>query len=230
MAEVKNIEDFEIEIETDSNEKLSPEVIDKRRSPPVQGEKHDGKSIKKPFLKRVKETFIVGTKEEVEEAVIQDVIVPAIMDAVSEAIYTMVDTLMYGGYSGDYKSRRRGRKRSRSRRDDVDIFDYSSISSDKKSNKRHDSHRSSRGYDLSNVSFDSKEDCDDIFRDLVDELEQYDQVTVYYFCELARKKGVRVNYDWTDDDWGWDDLSDTRYIRTRGGWALDLPDPKPLSK
>lgn len=174
------------------------------------------KREKKTIWQRIKASIFVAGPKEIKAAIIEDVILPAIKDTFADTMYSIVDVAVYGRNAsrhGRSRSGRRGSSRSSS-----SVIDYNKEST--KNRNRSRSTRGSSGYDFDNVIFDSREEADEVFQDLVDTLNEYGEVTVYYFYE---RSGITAEFP--DQDWGWKSLDGTGYIYTSEGISLDLPKP-----
>lgn len=73
------------------------------------------------------------------------------------------------------------------------------------------------------VIFETRKTAEKVLGEMKDIHEKYGVVTVADFFELA---GIDPVY--TDNAWGWIDLSDAKVIRVRAGYHIDLPEPKML--
>ena len=71
--------------------------------------------------------------------------------------------------------------------------------------------------------FEDKRDAVAVLDGLVESTVKYEFATVMDFNQLA---GQESNF--TDNDFGWDDLRSARVIRIRDGYVLDLPVPIPI--
>lgn len=179
----------------------------------------NGVREKKGPLKRLKESIFAAGPKEVKESIIKDVVLPSLKDFFADTLYTIVDVAIYGRGGGRVTRGRKGRGRSSG-----GVIDYNKESTRKRDRDR-DSGRRSTGYSLDNIFFPTREEADQVFDALVEELDDKGEVSVYYFYELA---GITAAY--TDQAWGWTSLEGTGYVRNEDGYALALPKPKLLNK
>jgi hypothetical protein len=174
-----------------------------------------GKVENRSLFRTLKEGIFAASPRDVKESIVHDVIFPAMRDFLADTAYTIVDVAIYG---------RGGSRPSRGRRHDKrsGVFDYS-----KESTRRHDDRdtRTSAGYRLDNIYFETRREADDVFDALVEELEEKGSVSVYYFYEVAGKTAL-----YTDHNYGWTSLEGTRYKRSEDGYALVLPQPEKLKR
>lgn len=195
---------IDIEYE-DEQDREKPEVVAK------------GKVEKRSLFRTLKEGIFAASPREVKESIVHDVIFPAMRDFLADTAYTIVDVAIYGRGGSRPSRGRSGRKRSGS-----GVFDYS-----KESTRRQEDRdtRTSAGYRLDNIFFETRREADDVFDALVEELEEKGSVSVYYFYEVAGKTAL-----YTDHNYGWTSLEGTRYKRSEDGYALVLPQPEKLKR
>jgi hypothetical protein len=176
-----------------------------------------GKVEKRSLFRTLKEGIFAASPRDVKESIVHDVIFPAMRDFLADTAYTIVDVAIYGRGGSRPSRGRSGRKRSGS-----GVFDYS-----KESTRRQEDRdtRTSAGYRLDNIFFETRREADDVFDALVEELEEKGSVSVYYFYEVAGKTAL-----YTDHNYGWTSLEGTRYKRSEDGYALVLPQPEKLKR
>ena len=177
-----------------------------------------GKVEKKSAFKKLKESIFAAGPKEVKESIVHDVIFPSLRDFFADTLYTIVDVAIYGRGGG-----RVGRGRRRKGSSSNGVIDYSTESTRKR--ERRETGRSSAGYSLDKIFFDTREEADQVFDALVEELEDKGEVSVYYFYELAGRSAL-----YTDHAYGWTSLEGTGYVRGEDGYALALPQPKQLKR
>jgi hypothetical protein len=121
---------------------------------------------------------------------------------------------------GEAKSRGRSKGRDRDR----SIVSYGSFYKDR---DRDDDRRSPRRavlrdkFDLSDIYFDHHDQAEEVLDELCERLEEYDEVTVADYFELAGISGAT----WAHNKYGWKDLRKAFNTHTRNGWSIVLPDP-----
>lgn len=191
---------------------IEVEVVDEdnRPKPLVKAHKEN-----KNLWQRCKSAIFVAGPKEIKKALVEDVILPAIKDTFADMLYSVVDVAIYGRGASRHRGRGSGARHSSN---GSSVIDYNAESTKKRKNR---TTRGSSGYDFDNVIFDTREEADDIFNDMVDTLNDYGEVTVYYFYERC---GITAEY--VDQNWGWKSLEGTGYIRTSEGISLDLPKPE----
>jgi hypothetical protein len=147
--------------------------------------------------------------EVVKKRIWQDVIFPKIQDALVTAFEILV-------YRGDSAPSRKGTTRNGG---GVNYGSYYSGGT-KSEPKRSTSPVTRRSNDLDDFIFDTRSDAEDVLTQLVELTDVYGQATVADLMELA---GVTGSF--TDNNYGWTDLSSARVKRVRDGYLLDLPRP-----
>ena len=177
-----------------------------------------GKLPKRTMWSRIKGAIFVAGAREIKESLIEDVVKPTIKDFLADVLYATVDVALYG------RSAKRGRKGGRVvTSNGRSVVDYSAEST--RNRNRREARRTSSGYDFRNIYFEDRYEADEVFDALVEEIQDKGEASVYYFYELC---GVTAEY--TDQQWGWKDLSGTGYDRGPEGIALLLPKPVYLKR
>lgn len=148
----------------------------------------------------------------------KEVLLPAIRDAISDIGHGAIDSMFFRepGYT-----ERRGRK---DRGNSYIPYDKASYKASSDRDRRTSSEkRSSR--DIYNIYLDSRGEAEEVIFRLVDHIEQYGDASVSDLYDLV---GITGNF--TDNKYGWTNLSTAKVVRRRGGtdYCLDLPTPELL--
>lgn len=174
---------------------------------------------KKTFFKRLKDAFGIKESQGVLDYIFYDIIIPATQNMVLDSIINGAEMAILGetrrgrsrrGYGSDrgYRAYDRvsyrddGRGYGRDRRDDYQ-----------------ESRRAPSGMnDYEDISFDFKEDAENVISGLVDMIDAYGQATVRDLYDLSG-----LSCDYTCGNFGWRNLGAARTRRGRDGYYLDLP-------
>lgn len=168
----------------------------------AQGKTSSGKSLGR----KITETFISGDIKDVRSYIIEDVIVPGIKDFISELITNGTDMLLYG-------STRKSRKSKDGR------TNYNSIYDGNRKEERKKKDAVNRDiYDYNEIAFDDRAKATLVLDKLEDLLDEYKMVSV---ADMKEASGFQSDY--TDNNWGWMDLSGAKIIRDRGEYILKMP-------
>ncbi len=168
---------------------------------------------KKNGIGKFANLFISEDAKNVKSYVFLDVLIPAVKKAISDIVTDGIDMVLYGG-SG------RGKKRSTA--STISYRDYYDRGRDRRFDEpRAASHANIYSYD--DIVFETKADAEDVLDRMGELIERYRQVTV---ADLYDMVGVSGNY--TDNRYGWTDISSVRSLRSRDGYVLDLPKAKVL--
>ena len=172
------------------------------------------KTKKKNEISKFADVFISEDASNVKSYIFMDVLVPAIKKAVSDIVTDGIDMILYGST---------GHSSKRSSSSGASYVSYRSYS-DRDRDRRHESRYSTRSrYSFDDIILDSKREAEEVL-DRMDELiDSYDQVTVADLYDLI---GVTGNY--TDNKYGWDNLSNADVVRVPDGYKLKLPRVKAL--
>lgn len=171
---------------------------------------------KRTFAQTIAEMF-VGEGRSIGDYILRDVLVPAAKSTINDMITTGIEMLLYGDG---------GKPSSRSRDKRGTTVSYGSYY--KSRDEREERHSRSvvrRGrFNLDEILFRDHNEAEDVLDGLCEALEEYDQVTVAEYFELAGIDGAT----WVHDKWGWTNLKKAYLTHTRGGYAIVLPEPVEL--
>lgn len=173
------------------------------------------KSISEKFTS----VFVSEDAGDVKSYLIFDILIPALKDTVADMIKSGIDAVLYG------TDHPRNVKRDRTGTPRVSYQKYYESPSSRRGYSPEKTRRSGRydrkaNHDFRDVIFNDKRDAIAVLDGLVEMTAEYDYATVMDFNQLA---GQDSNF--TDNDFGWDDLRDARVLHVRGGYILDLPTP-----
>lgn len=170
---------------------------------------------KKPLLRRMKEIFFGG--EGVWDFLANTVIVPSMQDIFHDVITQGAERMIY---RDDYSPGGRRRYHRRDPRGHVRYDRYSS----RHDEPRNISRRGRASHNFDEIILDSRIEAEEVIDSMFELIQQFEEVTVADLYELV---GITGNY--TDQKWGWDDLTGAGATRlSGGGYLLDLPKPIPL--
>ena len=174
----------------------------------------NAKVRKKSGASKLADVFVSEDVTNVKSYVVMDVLVPALKKLVFDIVTDGIDMILYGSTG---HSKKRSNKNS-------SYVDYRSISSDRRDERRYDRDYASRArYDFGDVSLDSKSEAEDVLASMDELIEQYGMVTVADLYDL-----IGVSCDYTDNKYGWTNISTASAVRGRDGWTLKLPRVKNL--
>lgn len=178
----------------------------------------EAKIRKKPFLRRMTETFIGGTPRNAAEYMVLNVLVPSARDMLSDAISQGFERLIYGD------SRYTGAARRSSAA--TGHISYNRMSQPNKPafmQQRQVSRRARANHEFGEIVLQSRSEAEQVIDQMFELLSKYDQVTVADLYDLVGVGGTH-----TDHKWGWTDLRGANVARVRNGFLLDLPEPDPV--
>lgn len=174
---------------------------------------------KRTLSRSIAEAFVGDGENSVVGYIMRDVLVPAFKSLVTDAVTSGIEMLVYGEVKG------RGRSRDRS---GPRVINYGSFS--KRSRDDDDDRRERRRptyddkFNLDEIYFDDHKDAEDVLDELGERLEEYDQVSVADFFDIAGIDGAT----WAHDKFGWTTLKPARLTHTRHGYAILFPPPREL--
>lgn len=175
-------------------------------------------STKKPFGKKMAETFLTEDTQDVKSWLFLDVIIPGIKNTILDIIQMM--------FFGEVDSRR-----DRSRRRDRDRTSYSSYykgsSYDSRYTSRREKHRdeyeSDDRVDFRNIVLRNRDDAERVIEDMRGRIRKDGAASVADLLDLLDVAGR-----YTDNNWGWEDERDIGIRRVSSGYLIDVSDPRYL--
>lgn len=184
--------------------------LEKRRK--VQGHI---RTTKKSLGTRFAETFLGDGAHKVGDYILTDVVIPAIKDMLSDAFAGGIEMLLYGD-----RQSRRGRTRGSTINSKPPVVSYTNFFQnqarpDPRSGRKPQRIQSSG---LDELYVENARDGDIVLEALDGMLEQFKVVTVADLKEIMSLDSV-----YTDNAYGWTDLSDAKVVRDRNGLRVNLP-------
>lgn len=174
-------------------------------------------SMGKKFIKN----FISDDIDNVGDYILHEVLLPAAKDTVYDLVRSGIDVLKNGlevALLGDRRAPRSRRDRDRSY---VSYNSYSSRRDDRDRDRDKDRDRSSKNrarHNFDDIVLETRGEAEEVLSHLVDFTIDYGQASVSDLYDLV---GITGNF--TDNKYGWEDLSKASVSRTRDGYVLNLP-------
>ena len=161
------------------------------------------------LAKKFSDTFFEEDAESVKNYIFSDVIIPAIKETFRDVVMNTLEMFLFGQVKGSNTKRIGG----------TSIVNYNSISrgnTSVRSRSNVDRNRASHNFD--DIIFETRGEAEQVLSALVDLTVDYGEATVADFYTLV---GDVPNF--TDDNWGWRDLSMASVRRIREGYIISLP-------
>ena len=174
---------------------------------------------KKSFRKQFKETFVAGDVRTAIRYAMFDIALPAARDMVLETMQQGLEKWFMG------ESRRRGGSTppQHGPYGNIPYERYSRPTTRMSSPQRTMSRLARARHDFGDLVLDSRTEAEEVIERLFDLVDRYGTATVADLYDLV---GLTASH--TDNKWGWSDLRGAGVSRTRDGYLLDLPDPRPI--
>lgn len=171
-----------------------------------------GKVItKKPSaLRKWTGEIISEDARNVKSYVLGEVLIPAIKKAISDIVTDGIDIILYG-------ESRKGKPRST-----ADRYSYTNYSTSS-SRPVHNSVTATSGYSFRDITLETRGEAQDVL-DRMDELmSAYGLVRVADLYDLV---GVTGSY--TDNKYGWTNITNAEIVRVRDGYMIRMPRAVPI--
>jgi hypothetical protein len=172
---------------------------------------------KQPLGKRFMETFFGGTNT-VWSYILHDILLPAAKDTITDVVSQGVERMVYG--ESRSTSRRTGARPSGT----SGYVSYNRFSQGPRGAREETRATTTRRgtHDFQDVILTTRAEAEGVIDTLYSLVEKYNQVTVSDLYDLL---GIPTQF--TDENWGWTDISSLGRgpIRVQGGYLLNLPKP-----
>ena len=168
--------------------------------------KKQKKSLGKKFL----ETFLGDDIESVSAYLIHDVIVPAAKNMMSDTVSNGVEMLLFGQVRGSRTARSKNKS----------YVSYGNMYQDRPQaqSKKTQAPRNRARHNFDDIILEGRGEAEEVLSCLVDLCEDYGEATVADLYDLV---GMTSNF--TDNKYGWDNLSQATIQRVRDGYLIGLP-------
>jgi len=168
----------------------------------------------KTLGQKIRATFTGDDAKGLMEYLLLDVAIPAFKSLVVEATEQGIHRLMYGS---EVRPRSSGSRNFTS----YNRMSSPSSSSYRREEPRSMSQRDRATHNFENIVLDTIRDAEEVLESLRNIADEYDGIaTVSDLYDL-----VNMSPEWTDEKWGWDNLSRAQVRRVPGGYMVDLPKP-----
>lgn len=179
---------------------------------------------KKPFYKAVGDFIFGKDTESVVSYILYDILIPAGKDLIVDSIKNGVEMRVYGETRNRGSRSNIGRDRGRSY---VNYANYGGLTRDRGPERTREPERlQTRSLSHNNweqIILESRTDAEEVLDRLIDLITMFGVASVSDLCEL-----IDIESDYTDNKYGWTNLSKATVDRVREGWLLNIPKPFPI--
>lgn len=169
----------------------------------------EAKVKKKGFFRKMKDSLISSDDtKSVGSYITTDILIPSIKKAISDIVTTGIDMILYG------EARHQSRSSTGSKISYQSYFDRSAASSIRRSTKV------TAGYNVEDIIVNSRAEAELALDTLEDTINQYGVASVSDYYDIL---GITGSY--TDNYYGWSNISEARVRAVSGGWLIQLPRP-----
>lgn len=174
-------------------------------------------STKKPFGKKISETFMTEDAKDIKTWLIMDVLIPG----VKSTILDIISMMFFGELSS---SRNRSSSRSRNGRTNYSsIYRDSYDRNERNRRRRDDSYESDDNVDFRNIVLRERRDAERLIEEARRRIRDSSSQAIS-IAELLDLIDAPSRY--TDCNWGWDDERDIGIRRVSSGYLIDVAEPK----
>lgn len=170
---------------------------------------------KKSEINKLKDIFVSEDIKSVKSYILMDVLVPAIKDAIEDIVTNGIRMILRGDTSA---------RRSSSAASKISYRDY--YDGDRRNNDRfRNETRPVTKYSYDDIILESKGEAEAVLDRMGEIIDIYGMVRVADLYDL-----VGVTGDYTDNKYGWTNISGAKPVRIRDGrYMLDLPRALPIN-
>ena len=170
---------------------------------------------KKSEINKLKDIFVSEDIKSVKSYILMDVLVPAIKDAIEDIVTNGIRMILRGDTSA---------RRSSSTASKISYRDY--YDGDRRNNDRfRNETRPVTKYSYDDIILESKGEAEAVLDRMGEIIDIYGMVRVADLYDL-----VGVTGDYTDNKYGWTNISGAKPVRIRDGrYMLDLPRALPIN-
>ena len=174
-------------------------------------------TVKKPgVFKKLIRTIFSDDSESVKTYIVQEVLIPSIKNAVSEIMTSGTNIILYGDAK---KNKPQNGSNSR-----ISYSSYSNYySAANSSNKSQTNTVNAKDNDREFI-LETRGEAENVLIQLNEILERYHMVSLNDLNDI-----LNITGPWTDQKYGWTDLSNATIVRVRDGYLLSLPRVRPLN-
>ena len=213
MSETKLIRDFEYPSNSEKSKRVVVEdlIKEKKVEQVVTG------SVirqKKSLGQKFSEAFLGDDARSVGDYILHDVLIPAAKSTLSDMVGGGIEMLLFGE-----RRSRGGRSIYRDR--DISYIPYNRISRTRDDRETIRVNRSK--IDLDDIIIESRGEAEEVLDSLVELIQVYNVVSVADYYDMV---GIESNF--TDNKYGWTNLSEASVDRVRRGYCIRLPRPREI--
>lgn len=162
------------------------------------------KTKKKSAVTKFAEVFVPDDISNIKDYIIYDVTIPAAKRFLSDS----VDAILYGG-----SKRSKGGVAGR-----ISYIDYNKVSSRDRDRDRYSRNESRGSHSSTDVVLESRGDAEAVLMAMDEIIETYGVASIADFNDL-----VGVTGQYTDNNYGWMNISSARVIGVRDGYIIRMP-------
>ena len=164
------------------------------------------KTRKKTDIQKFTDVFISEDAHNVKSYILMGVLVPAIKKAVSDIVTNGISMILYGDSDRSRKSTNASR---------VSYRDYYNSPRDRRDNEPP---RMRTAYNYDDIVLDNRGEAEEVLDRMDEIMSRYRMVRVADLYEM-----VGITGDYTDNDYGWYDISSAKVVPVRDGFWIKMP-------
>lgn len=178
---------------------------------------------RQPLGKRFASLFVAGDSRSVTQYVFMDVLLPAAKDMVADAVSQGVERMIFGEVRSSARRTFSGSNTSYTPYNRYSTNRIGGPPRDHTIGRPQMSRQARARHDFDEIILATRREAEEVLDQMRDSLARYETVSVSDLYEM-----VGEDSSFTDEKWGWTDLTGSSVSRTRDGYLLNLPRPVPI--
>ena len=158
---------------------------------------------------------------DIKTYLLEEVLVPAIKENIADMVNGAIGMLFFG------EARRRAGNRSQGNGTRVNYGGYFNGGGNNERRERMANSTRNRNEreNINDFIFESRADAEQVYDEMFELLDSYGQVTVADYLDM-----LGISSEFTDNKYGWTNLSGMKVVHARGGYRLELPRETALAR
>lgn len=160
---------------------------------------------------KLKDIFVSEDAGNIKSYIVNDVLIPTIKQTIADIVKNVTDMTLFGGNG------------SRGRNSAASTVSYRNYYDRGNNAPRYGATRTVTGYSYDSIGIESRGEAEEVLSRMDELISCYGVVRVADLYDL-----VGVSGSYTDNKYGWTNISNAKPVWRNGVWVLDLPKALPI--
>lgn len=158
---------------------------------------------------KLKDIFVSEDAGNIKSYIVNDVLIPTIKQTIADIVKNVIDMTLFGS--------------NRSRNSAASTVSYRNYYDRGNNAPRYGANRTVTGYSYDSIGIESRGEAEEVLSRMDELISCYGVVRVADLYDL-----VGVSGSYTDNKYGWTNISNAKPVWRNGVWVLDLPKALPI--